>query len=190
MAAPPRFGIIGLGNPGAEYEDTRHNIGFAVIEGLARAHGIRLRRPRAAALAGTGAIEGVPVVLAMPLTMMNASGAAVVRLCHLYDLQPGDLIVIVDDINLDLGKLRLRRGGSEGGHRGLRSISEALGTREYPRLRIGVGAPPGGMDARTWVLSPFAPEEREIAEEAVARACKCVEMAVTEGIEAAMNAFN
>lgn len=184
------FGIIGLGNPGAEYEDTRHNIGFDVIEALARAHGVRLRRPRAAALAGTGSIDGVPVMLAMPLTMMNASGAAVLRLCHLHELQPADLIVIVDDINLELGKLRLRRGGSEGGHRGLRSISEVLGTQEYPRLRIGVGAPPGGMDARTWVLSPFAREEREAAEEAVARARKCIEMAVIEGIEPAMNAFN
>lgn len=184
------FGIIGLGNPGAEYEDTRHNIGFDVIEALARAHGVRLRRPRAAALAGTGSIDGVPVMLAMPLTMMNASGAAVLRLCHLYTLEPADLIVIVDDINLELGKLRLRRGGSEGGHRGLRSISEVLGTQEYPRLRIGVGAPPGGMDARTWVLSPFAREEREAAEEAVARARKCIEMAVIEGIEPAMNAFN
>lgn len=184
------FGIIGLGNPGAEYEDTRHNIGFDVVEALARAHGVRLRRPRAAALAGTGSIDGVPVMLAMPLTMMNASGAAVLRLCHLYTLEPEDLIVIVDDINLELGKLRLRRGGSEGGHRGLRSITEALGTQEYPRLRIGVGAPPGGMDARTWVLSPFAREEREAAEEAVARARKCIEMAVIEGIEPAMNAFN
>lgn len=184
------FGIIGLGNPGAEYEDTRHNIGFDVIEALARAHGVRLRRPRAAALAGTGSLDGVPVVLAMPLTMMNASGAAVLRLCHLYTLEPEDLIVIVDDINLELGKLRLRRGGSEGGHRGLRSITEVLGTQDYPRLRIGVGAPPGGMDARTWVLSPFAREEREAAEEAVARARKCIEMAVTEGIEPAMNTFN
>lgn len=184
------FGIIGLGNPGAEYEDTRHNIGFDVVAALARAHGVCLRRPRAAALAGIGSIDGVPVVLAMPLTMMNASGAAVLRLCHLYALRPEDLIVVVDDINLELGKLRLRRGGSEGGHRGLRSITEALGTQDYPRLRIGVGAPPNGMDARTWVLSPFARAERETAEEAVARACKCVEMAVTEGLESAMNAFN
>jgi len=182
--------IIGLGNPGGDYEETRHNVGFAVIEALACAHGVRLRRPRAAALTGTGAIDGVPVVLALPLTMMNASGVAVVRLCHLHDLAPEDLIVIIDDINLDLGQLRLRRGGSEGGHRGLRSITERLGTRDYPRLRIGVGAPPAGMSARDWVLSPFSADERETAEEAIARARRCAEMAVTEGIEAAMNEFN
>ena len=184
------WGIIGLGNPGPEYEDTKHSVGFRVIDRLARAHGVRLRRPRAAALAGTGEIEGCPVLLGMPLTMMNASGAAVARLCHLHDLAPEDLIVIVDDINLDLGRLRLRRGGSEGGHRGLRSIAERLGTRDYPRLRIGIGAPPGGMDARDWVLSPFAPEDREAAEEAVARAAKAIECALREGFETAMNEFN
>ncbi|MGD9496602.1 MAG: aminoacyl-tRNA hydrolase [Armatimonadota bacterium] len=184
------WGIIGLGNPGPAYEQTRHNIGFDVIEALARAHGIRLRRPRAAALAGSGAIHGVPAMLAMPLTMMNASGVAVVRLCHLYGFGPEQLIVIVDDINLELGRLRLRRGGSEGGHRGLRSITEALGTQEYPRLRIGIGGPPGGMSARDWVLSPFSAEERAVAEETVGRARRCVEVAVTEGLEAAMNQFN
>jgi len=182
--------IIGLGNPGSEYEETRHNVGFDVIEALARAHGVRLRRPRAAALAGTGAIDGVPVVLAMPLTMMNASGVAVARLCHLHGLAPEDLVVVIDDINLELGQLRLRRGGSEGGHRGLRSITERLGTQDYPRLRLGVGAPPGGMSARDWVLSPFSADERETAEEAVARARRCVEVAVIAGIEAAMNEFN
>ncbi|MCD6360983.1 MAG: aminoacyl-tRNA hydrolase [Armatimonadetes bacterium] len=184
------WGIIGLGNPGPEYEDTKHNVGFEVVERLARAHGVRLRRPRAAALAGTGEIEGQPVLLAMPLTMMNASGAAVARLCHLHDLRPEDLIVIVDDINLDLGRLRLRRGGSEGGHRGLKSITERLGTRDYPRLRIGVGAPPGGMDARDWVLSPFADQDRPVADEAVERAARAVECVLRDGIEAAMNQFN
>ncbi len=183
-------GIIGLGNPGGEYEQTRHNIGFDVIEALARAHGVRLRRPRAAALAGTGEIDGVAVMLAMPLTMMNASGVAVARLCHLHELAPEDLIVIVDDINLELGRLRLRRGGSEGGHRGLKSITERLGTRDYPRLRIGIGGPPGGMSARDWVLSPFSADEREAAEEAVARARRCVEVAVADGVETAMNEFN
>lgn len=184
------WGIIGLGNPGPDYEDTKHNVGFEVVHTLARAHAVRLRRPRAAALAGTGDIEGVPVLLAMPLTMMNASGAAVARLCHLYELEPADLIVVVDDINLELGKLRLRRGGSEGGHRGLLSITERLGTRDYPRLRIGVGAPPAGRDARDWVLSPFSPDDREAAEDAVARAARAIETALTEGIETAMNEFN
>lgn len=184
------WGIIGLGNPGGEYDRTRHNVGFEVIHALADAHGIKLARPRAAAIAGTGRIDAQPVVLAMPLTMMNASGVAVLRLCHIYDLEPSNLIVIVDDLNLDLGRLRLRRGGSAGGHNGLKSINEKLGTKDYPRLRIGIGAPQGGMGARDWVLSEFAPEEREAADEAVKRARACVEMIVTDGIEAAMNEFN
>lgn len=184
------WGIIGLGNPGGEYDRTRHNIGFEVIHSLAGAHDIKIGRPRAAAVAGSGRIGDECVVLAMPLTMMNASGVAVVRLCHLYDLEPADLIVIVDDLNLDLGQLRLRRGGSAGGHNGLKSINEKLGTKDYPRLRIGIGSPPGGVSARDWVLSEFAPDEREAADEAVKRATACIEMAVTEGIEAAMNEFN
>ncbi|MGC9319116.1 MAG: aminoacyl-tRNA hydrolase, partial [Armatimonadota bacterium] len=94
------WGIIGLGNAGAEYEQTRHNVGFEVVHALSRAHGVRLRRPRAAALAGTGEIDGAPVLLGVPLTMMNASGVAVARLCHLHDLQPEELIIILDDINL------------------------------------------------------------------------------------------
>ncbi|MFW6437682.1 MAG: aminoacyl-tRNA hydrolase, partial [Armatimonadota bacterium] len=130
------------------------------------------------------------VVLAMPLTMMNASGVAAVRLCHIYDIEPSDLLVIVDDLNLELGQLRLRRGGSAGGHNGLKSINEKLGTKEYPRLRIGIGGPPGGMDARDWVLSEFAPEEREAVADAIKRACACIETAVTDGVEAAMNEFN
>ncbi len=183
-------GIIGLGNCRAEYTGTRHNIGFEVVDALAERHEIRFRRPRAAAVAGTGEIADTPVVLAKPLTMMNLSGVAVLRMCHLHDLGPEDLIVVVDDLNLDLGKLRLRRGGSEGGHNGLKSITEKLQTRDYPRLRIGIGSPPGGVGARDWVLSEFSAEEREEATEAVLRACECVEMTIIEGIEAAMNQFN
>lgn len=182
--------IVGLGNARAEYDRTRHNIGFEVVDSLAGAHGIRFRRPRAAAITGTGAVGDVPVVLAKPLTMMNASGVAVLRLCHLHDVAPEEIIVVVDDLNLELGRLRLRRGGSEGGHNGLRSITEKLQTRDYPRLRIGIGSPPGGMDSREWVLSEFTPDEREAADEAVLRARKCVEMAIAESIEAAMNEFN
>ncbi|MFP4249419.1 MAG: aminoacyl-tRNA hydrolase [Armatimonadota bacterium] len=184
------WGIIGLGNPGGEYERTRHNVGFEVIHALAAAHDIKIGRPRAAAVAGTGRIDGERVVLAMPLTMMNASGVAAVRLRHIYDLDPARLLVIVDDLNLDLGQLRLRRGGSAGGHNGLKSINEKLGTKEYPRLRVGIGRPPGGIDARDWVLSEFAPDEREVVDAIIGRARACVEMAVTDGIEAAMNEFN
>ena len=186
------WGIIGLGNPGGQYDRTRHNIGFEVVRALAEAHDIAIGDipARGPAIVGTGRVGPEPVVLALPLTMMNNSGVAAVRISRLYELQPADLIVIVDDLNLDLGQLRLRRGGSTGGHNGLKSINEKLETREYPRLRIGIGSPPGAMDARDWVLSRFAPDEREAADEAVERARACIEMAVTDGIEAAMNEFN
>ena len=184
------WGIVGLGNIGPDYEDTRHNVGFEVVAALARVHRVRMRHGRVAAVVGEGEVEGVKVVLAEPLTMMNASGAAVSRLCYLYDLQPEDLIVVLDDINLDLGKLRLRRGGSEGGHRGLRSITERLGTKDYPRLRLGIGAPPGDMDARDYVLSPFTQPELEEAQAMVERARQAIECALTDGFEAAMNEFN
>jgi len=184
------WGIIGLGNATPQYDNTRHNVGFEVVELLAQAHGVRLRRARAAALVGEGDTEGVQFFLAMPLTMMNLSGVAVVRLCHLYELQPQELIIIVDDINLALGKLRLRRGGSEGGHRGLRSITQTLGTQHYPRLRLGIGAPAEGMDPRDYVLSPFAESELEEAQAMLHRARQAVECALTEGLEAAMNQFN
>jgi PTH1 family peptidyl-tRNA hydrolase len=183
-------GIIGLGNPGDEYDRTRHNIGFDVIYALASAHRIKIGRARAAALAGTGLIAGKSAVLAMPLTMMNASGVAVLRLCHMHNLAPEDLIVVVDDLNLELGQLRLRRGGSAGGHNGLKSINEKLCTSDYPRLRVGIGRPPAGMDARDFVLSEFTSAEREAADEAVKRARACIEMVISDGIEAAMNAFN
>lgn len=184
------WGIIGLGNAEPQYEDTRHNVGFEVVHLLAQAHGVRLRRARAAAVAGEGRIEGVEVLLAMPLTMMNLSGVAVARLCHLYDLPPDSLIIVVDDMNLPLGKLRLRRGGSEGGHRGLKSVTEWLGTKDYPRLRLGIGAPPGDTDARSYVLSPFAKDELEEAEAMLARAKQAIECTLTEGLETAMNEFN
>jgi PTH1 family peptidyl-tRNA hydrolase len=184
------WGVIGLGNAEPQYEDTRHNVGFEVVHLLAQAHGVRLKRARAAALVGEGRIEDVQAVLAMPLTMMNLSGVAVARLCHLHDLRPEDLIIVVDDINLPLGRVRLRRGGSEGGHRGLRSVTEWLGTKDYPRLRLGIGAPPEGMDARAHVLSPFGKSELAEAQEMVLRARQAIECALTEGLETAMNEFN
>jgi PTH1 family peptidyl-tRNA hydrolase len=133
------WGIIGLGNPGSDYDDTKHNVGFEVVMRLARAHGVRVRRARAAALAGLGEIEGQPAVLAMPTTMMNASGAAVARLCHMHDLQPDHLIIIVDDINLELGRLRLRRSGSDG-CRHLRTKTAKPPTRPSPSPRKPLNA--------------------------------------------------
>ncbi|MBD3293345.1 MAG: aminoacyl-tRNA hydrolase [Armatimonadia bacterium] len=163
-----------------------------MVRALAEAHDISISNipARGPAVTGTGHFGEEPVVLAIPLTMMNNSGVAVIRVCRLYEIELENLIVVVDDLNLELGQLRLRRSGSTGGHNGLKSINEKLETKDYPRLRIGIGNPPGGMDARDWVLSEFTADEREVADEAVERARDCVEMAVTEGIEAAMNEFN
>jgi PTH1 family peptidyl-tRNA hydrolase len=181
--------IVGLGNPGAEYVGTRHNIGFEVVDCLAQRHHIAVRRREVKSLLGEGRIEGQHVVLLRPLTYMNLSGAAVAAALHRYGMEPQDLIVIVDDAALPPGKLRLRLKGSSGGHNGLASIQEHLGTADYPRIRIGVGEAPT-PDLAAHVLSPFAPEERPIMRAAVELAADAVEMALREGFQKAMNRYN
>ena len=182
--------IAGLGNPGAEYAVTRHNIGFRVVEVLATRHGITLARRRLQAMFGRGRLGGLEVVLAQPQTFMNNSGLAVRRLLEYYGLEPEHLLVIADDINLDLGQLRLRRSGSHGGQKGLRSVGQHLGMTDFARLRVGVGRLPAGRDATAFVLSPFRAAEREAAEAAIQRAADAVECAVQEGLEPAMGRFN
>src|SRR5436305_10240709 len=189
--------ILGLGNPGEEYRDTRHNVGFRVVEELARRWQLVLDRLECNALAartecGDGA-EG-DVLLAKPQTYMNRSGHAAHCFVERYELDPANVLVIYDEVNLPLGKLRLRRAGSPAGHRGLESILESLRTAEVPRLRLGV-APPGetrppGEDLADFVLSPFDPEEREEAEAMIRRAADAVEVWLREGAEAAMMKFN
>ncbi len=183
-------GIIGLGNPGPHYAETRHNVGFHVIDVLAERH--RLPEPQRllAAIVGRGRIKQAEVAVVKPMTFMNDSGPALARICAHFDLAPSDLLIILDDINLDLGTLRLRRGGSSGGHKGMQSIIDFLDTEEIPRLRLGLGMPPAGMTARDFVLAPFDPEEEEAAEQMIVQAAQVVERFLTEGIEAAMNRFN
>jgi len=182
--------IVGLGNPGCEYALTRHNVGFRVVEGLAARHGIALGKRRHQALFGRGRISQVEVILAQPQTFMNNSGLAVRRLLEYYGLDPQHLLVIADDINLDLGQLRLRRSGSHGGQKGLRSVGQHLGLADYARLRIGIGRLPAGRDATAFVLSPFSAAEREAAQTAVERAADAVECAIREGLEVAMGRYN
>jgi PTH1 family peptidyl-tRNA hydrolase len=180
--------IVGLGNPGRKYQGTRHNVGFMVIDALARRHGIHVRARRSKALVGEGAVAGEQVILAKPLTFMNLSGEAVGGLVRRYRLAASDLVVVCDDVNLPLGRLRVRAKGSAGGHKGLKSIIRALGTEEFARVRIGIGSPAGDMV--DYVLSRFKRVEAPEARRMVTRGTDAVEAILTCGIEEAMNEFN
>lgn len=191
--------VVGLGNPGPEYRDTRHNVGFRVVDELARRWGIEQWRESFEALAARATRGGEPVMLAKPLTFMNLSGRAVAGLAGFYKMDPADLFVITDDAALPLGRLRARRDGSDGGHNGLKSLAQSLGTQAYPRLRIGVGrgdieAPDGRVlgrpDMADHVLGRFRPDERDRIAAAILRAADASEVFLSEGIERVMNGFN
>ena len=179
--------VVGLGNPGPRYRDTRHNLGFQVVEQLARQQGWRFRSARWWRWA-RGRLGAEETVLAQPLTFMNDSGRAVQGLVADLEIPVEDLLVVCDDLNLPSGQVRLRRGGSSGGHKGLASIARVLGTEGFPRLRLGVGTSEG--DAVEFVLSEFSSGERETIEEAVAQAAEAVRCWATRGIGDAMNQFN
>ena len=180
--------VIGLGNPGERYAGTRHNVGFRSIDLLAERSGIRLNDRRKHAALGQGTIGGMPVVLAKPRTFMNASGLAARYLMDRFGAGHARLLVIVDDLDLPVGSMRLRASGGSGGHNGLNSINDELGTLEYPRLRIGIGRPEG--DAVRHVLSRFTGDEERGVEEALPRAAEVVEAWVEHGVDHAMNLFN
>lgn len=182
--------LAGLGNPGSQYRDTRHNVGFLVVDELARRWRVESWREAFSALAAKVSFGDEAVVLAKPLTFMNLSGESVAALAGFYKIDPADVLVIVDEAALPLGRLRARREGSAGGHNGLRSIVQHLGTEAFPRLRIGVGRGDGRRDLSNHVLGRFDASEREEMSAAVLRAAEASEMFVTEGIERVMNAFN
>jgi PTH1 family peptidyl-tRNA hydrolase len=187
----PQNLIVGLGNPGKEYAAHRHNIGFRVVDELAHAHGLKFGRQKdAKAQVAGGEMGGREVVLAKPQTFMNESGRAVARLRRAYEIPFERVLVVYDDLDLPLGRLRLRPEGGSGGHRGMRSIIESLGTQAFPRLRIGVGRPPGAMDPAEYVLQPFARDERPLLAEILHRAGAAVECWLEAGVEAAMERFN
>lgn len=181
--------IVGLGNPGAEYEHTRHNAGFEVIEVLSKRHQIPVAKRNHKAVYGEGYISGERILLVRPMTYMNLSGEAVSSLSHFYKISPQDIIVIVDDVALPVGRIRLRFKGSAGGQNGLDSILRLMNTQEIPRIRIGVGAA-GTKGLVGHVLSRFRKEEIPLMQEAFERAADAVEYALQAGFENAMNKFN
>jgi PTH1 family peptidyl-tRNA hydrolase len=182
--------IVGLGNPGDEYRGSRHNVGFLVIAGLARESGVRLAAGRGDFLRGLGRVGGRDAALVQPLTFMNRSGAAVVQALREFESGPESLLVVCDDVNLPLGDLRLRRRGGDGGHKGLGSIISSLGSQEFARLRMGVGAPEQKREMVDFVFGQFHCDEAPIVEEAAGRAIEAIKIVLARGIEAAMNTFN
>ena len=181
--------IVGLGNPGREYEHTRHNVGFQVAEELARRYHVTLKsRPSWKARVAKIAEIGDGVLLAEPTTFMNLSGWAVREIAAFHKLSPSDVLVVVDDADLPLGRLRLRTSGSAGGHNGLKSVIQELGTVEFPRLRVGVGRQAGEL--KNHVLGRFSVEEKSQIDAAVKRAADAAELFAKENILAAMNRFN
>jgi PTH1 family peptidyl-tRNA hydrolase len=181
--------IVGLGNPGREYEQTPHNLGFLALDALAARGGIRITRPEAKSLVGRGELAGQAVVLAKPQTMMNLSGVAVRMLLEKYDADPAEMIALVDDVDLPWGMLRIRERGSAGTHNGMKSVVQAVGT-DFIRIRLGVGPDKVWGELRDYVLRPMGRAEREIADQMSAEAAKAVELILSDGVSKAMSKFN
>jgi len=189
--------IVGLGNPGRDYVNNRHNAGFKCVDLFAREHGISLTQRGARSKLGTGEVAGTKIVLAKPQTFMNLSGEAVSALVRRYKLSSQDILVIYDDLDLPLGKIRIREKGSSGGHNGLKSIISRLGTQDFPRIRVGISPSEGSdssstptVDAIEHVLSDFTDEEKTVMREVYPRVTAAIECVLTEGIAAAMNKYN
>jgi len=174
--------IVGLGNPGREYEKTRHNVGWWVLDRVAERLGVEISREKFNALYGELRLPEGKAVLLKPLTYMNRSGEAVGQFARFFKVEPQEILVIYDDLDLPLGTLRLRLKGSSGGHRGVESIIQALGTKDFPRLRVGIGRPERKEEVVNYVLSPFKGEELPLVKEAVERAAECVIQALEGGI--------
>lgn len=182
--------IAGLGNPGREYRETRHNVGFMVVDRLAARLGVSFTRLESRALVTKGNYEGKRVILVKPQTFMNESGSAVGALARYYKAPAANLLVTYDDVDLPFGALRLRPAGGSAGQKGMKSIIERLGTEAFPRLRVGIGRPPGRMDAAAYVLQPFARDEIAELPQVLDRAAEAILVFMAGGIEKAMNQFN
>jgi PTH1 family peptidyl-tRNA hydrolase len=182
--------VVGLGNPGEEYERTRHNVGAEVVEILAKRHGGKLRKQKERALADEVNIGGKRVALAVPLTFMNLSGESVAPLVRRYRVEPSQLVVVHDEMDFDVARLQVKDGGGLAGHNGLKSIVAHLHTQDFVRVRIGIGKPPGRREGADHVLKRFSKAEREQIDVTLEQAADAVETILSEGVEAAMNRFN
>ena len=183
--------LVGLGNPGRKYEGTRHNMGFDVIDRLVYKNNIPCSGSKFHSVYGTGMIGAEKVILAKPLTYMNLSGTAVRELVDFYKIDPeSELIVISDDIDLEPGRIRIRKQGSAGGQNGLRHIVQCLGTQKFIRIRVGTGGKPEGWELADWVLSRFTMDDRALVDDAIVRAADAVAAICTDGIDKAMNIYN
>jgi len=188
VAESPPILVVGLGNPGPNYARTRHNVGFMVVDLLAERIGsaFKLHKKSGADIA-TGRLSGQPVVLARPRCYMNESGRQVGPLAKFYSVPPGGLVVIHDDLDLDFGRIRLKQGGGEGGHNGLRSIATVLGSKDFQRVRLGIGRPPGRQDPAAFVLQAFGAREREQVPTICEQAADATELLIELGLEPAQN---
>jgi PTH1 family peptidyl-tRNA hydrolase len=188
--AEERWLIAGLGNPGEQYARNRHNLGFLVADELAERAGVRFKRDRSRAQVATGRLAGVPVILAKPMTFMNLSGRPVAALRAFYKV-PGDRIVVIhDELDIPFDTIRLKLGGGDNGHNGLRSVTTALGSRDYYRVRIGIGRPPGRMDPADFVLRDFSAAEREALPVLLSRSADAAEVLLQRGLAAAQNEYH
>jgi PTH1 family peptidyl-tRNA hydrolase len=183
--------VVGLGNPGREYQDTRHNVGFQCADALANAYGLSFeQKKRSKAKIADGLIAGCRVVIAKPQAFMNLSGGSVQGLAAFYKIPPERILVIYDDLDLPPGTLRIRSKGGSGGHKGMTDIIRRLGTQDFPRIRFGIGRPPGRMDPAAFVLRRFDDDDVPLVEQTVERAVKAVETWLTDNIDIAMNRYN
>jgi len=182
--------IVGLGNPGARYANTRHNVGWMVLEAFARKHNVEFDRHGFHGVYGELRWDGDKIILLKPLTFMNLSGQAVAPVANFYKIPPSDILVVYDDLDLKPGTLRMREKGSAGGHNGMKSIIQELGTTEFPRLRIGIGRPAPGWAVVDWVLAPFGPDDLPAISEVLPRAVEAIESFLTDGPVKTMSKYN
>lgn len=181
--------IVGLGNPGLFYINTRHNVGFEVIEKLSAIHNISMTTKHKA-LFGTKIIDENKIMVAMPQTFMNLSGQSVFEICNFYKISSHDVIVVHDDTDIELGKIKIKHNGSSAGHNGIKNIIDNLGTENFVRIRVGIGKKPDGMELNNYVLGKFSDDEKLLINNSINEACTAIKFIITENVFAAMNKFN
>jgi PTH1 family peptidyl-tRNA hydrolase len=182
--------IAGLGNPGLKYKNTRHNVGFQVIKFFSRDLGVRLNNRRFHSINTLTELQGKDIILLRPKTFMNLSGKSVKSCADFYNIKPGNILIIHDDLDLPVGKIKIVRQGGAGGHKGVQSVIDCFGNTSFPRVKIGIGRPRHGEDIEDYVLSPFYDDQKDIIEKAIPLAARACRMFVLDGLEAAMNQTN